>query len=64
MPSNTAANFPKASRHADHCPTEQFGPAEPFFPSLCFTIEEMTVAAKGAVLVSGKETMEYDPYAQ
>jgi hypothetical protein len=44
--------------------TEQFGPAEPFFPSLCFTIEEMTVAAKGAVLVSGKETMEYDPYAQ
>jgi len=44
--------------------TEQFGPAEPFFPSLSPSIEEMTVAAKGAVLVSGKETTEYDPYDQ
>jgi hypothetical protein len=39
----------------------QFGPAEPFFASYAVSIEEMTVAAKGAVLASWKETMNLAP---
>jgi hypothetical protein len=34
------------------------------YQAYALSIEEMTVAAKGAVLVSEKETMEYDPYDQ